>query len=573
MASLLSVLFVASSASGSRLLFSYPPNPVATPRVQRPLYGKSSAVRDVQSRSSQDHGYSEDGASQSSSDQEAGGPDMFGSRFIRGESSSSSSSEDEDDLHDEYDTRELRERESYKVHLGLDTDVLGDLLCPRKALCNKRFEMVINHLAFIAHPASSRSRRQQDGMRVNARMRNDSPYISDEEDYAEGNASTSGLFRDNRQKKPSPSNPLPDNERGRSAPASALSSRRTSKSMPTRPADIKSSRESSLTRSGTGRSEHLYHPTLPHTNSTSSDPTQQRTHSRARQQAHSNLTMSVSHLPESVPSASSTSAHPTPSSASLPLPLAEPNQNELESWAIVLVIDSPPEQHLSYHLGIYYRDVVVPLMAALKYEERRTGYVTREAANIAGLREKARESGESSVSYHGHALSVLTMQTLGMPLTPHIAQVCEKSGLCAQLAELYHGLKKDGMAKLVFNDEIEMSVLLHTEFFNDSRFDAATMGTSPRTYSRSGGVYGSGDLVRQALSIKHRQMATPYDNHRLDLAKLTSHLTGGLLEGRVMHIDIAPWQTLLPLQDPDELLREIEDDTLLTRFLEIMSPT
>lgn len=401
MASLLSVLFVASSASGSRLLFSYPPNPVATPRVQRPLYGKSSEVRDVQSRSSQDHGYSEDAMSESSSssssEEEDGQQDAFGSRFIRGESSSSSSSEDEDDLHDEYDTRELRERESYKVHLGLDTDVLGDLLCPRKALCNKRFEMVINHLAFIAHPASTKSRKhQEDPLRGNWRSRNDSPVISDDEDIGEPSSSTSALLREGRplSKKPSPSQHLPLDERGRSAPASALSSRRTSRSMATRPADLKTSRDSSLSRSGTSRPELPLHPTLLHTNSTASDPTQQRTHSRARQHAHSNLTMSLSNLTASTPSGSSTSTHQTPSSSSIPLPLPETSQNELESWAIVLVIDSPPEQHLSYHLGIYYRDVVVPLMAALKYEERRSGYVTKEAALIAGWREKARESGE-----------------------------------------------------------------------------------------------------------------------------------------------------------------------------------
>lgn len=404
-ASLLSVLFVASSASGSRLLFSYPPNPVATPRVQRPLYGKSSAVRDVQSRSSQDHGYSEDAMSESSSssDEEDGShQDAFGSRFIRGESSSSSSSEDEDDLHDEYDTRELRERESYKVHLGLDTDVLGDLLCPRKALCNKRFEMVINHLAFIAHPASTRSRRhQEDPLRSTYRSRNQSPYISDEEDVGEPSSSTSALLREGRpSKKPSPGQHLPLDERGRSAPASALSSRRTSRSMPTRPPDVKTSRESSLSRSGASRPEVPLQPTLPNSNSTASDPTQQRTHSRARQHAHSHLTMSLSNLTGSTPSGSSASTQQAPSSSSIPLPLPETSQNELESWAIVLVIDSPPEQHLSYHLGIYYRDVVVPLMAALKYEERRSGYVTKEAALIAGWREKARESSESSNLAH-----------------------------------------------------------------------------------------------------------------------------------------------------------------------------
>lgn len=396
MASLLSVLFVASSASGSRLLFSYPPNPVATPRVQRPLYGKSSAVRDVQSRSSEDHGYSDDAASRSSSDDEDKddqGQDMFGSRFIRGESSSSSSSEDEDDLHDEYDTRQLRERESFKIHLGLDTDVLGDLLCPRKALCNTRFEMVINHLAFIAHPASSRTRHHQDS-RMNPRTRNASPYVSDEEESAEPSNSTTGVFRDSKHKKQT-STHLQDtsDERGRSAPVSALSSRRTSRSMPNRPAEVRSSRDSSLSRTGNSRPEHQQHSVLPHSHSTSSDSLQQRTQSRARQQAQSHLTMSQSHLPDALPSGTPIATHLTPSSGSAPLP--EAAQNDLESWAIVLVIDSPPEQHLSYHLGIYYRDVIVPLMAALKYEERRTAYVTREAALIAGLREKARESGEA----------------------------------------------------------------------------------------------------------------------------------------------------------------------------------
>lgn len=401
MASLLSVLLVASSANGSRLLFSYPPNPVATPRVQRPLYGKSSAVRDVQSRSSEDLDYPDDGASHSSSaEEEEQGQDLFGSRFIRGESSSSSSSsEDENDLHDEYDTRELRERESFKVHLGLDTDVLGDLLCPRKALCNKRFEMVINHLAFIAHPASSRSRRRQDS-RMNPRTRNASPYVSDEEESAEPSTSTSGVFRDSRHRKQTHAalNNDTSDDRGRSAPASALSSRRTSRSMPSRPIEVRSSRDSSLSRTGTSRPELSQYAMLPHTNSTSSsDRLQQRPHSRTRQHAHSHLTMSQSHLPDTLPSGAPPSTHLTPSSGSVPLP--ETTQNDLESWAVVLVIDSPPEQHLSYHLGIYYRDVIVPLMAALKYEERRTGYVTREAALMAGLREKARESGRAARAY------------------------------------------------------------------------------------------------------------------------------------------------------------------------------
>lgn len=161
---------------------------------------------------------------------------------------------------------------------------------------------------------------------------------------------------------------------------------------------------------------------------------------------------------------------------------------------------------------------------------------------------------------------------IGVPLTPHIHALCAESGLCSQLASLYHGLKKAGLADLTFNDDIDMSVLLHTELFDNTTFDA-TSATSTG-FSTSRGNFGNKtELNRQTLSLKQKQLTTAYDNHRLDLAKLTSQFTGGLLDGRVMHMDIAPWQTLLPLQDPEELLRDVRDDGHLARFLEIMSPT
>jgi hypothetical protein len=58
------------------------------------------------------------------------------------------------------------------------------------------------------------------------------------------------------------------------------------------------------------------------------------------------------------------------------------------------VIDSPPDQHLTYHLGVYYRDVIAPVMAALKSIEKSARYMSRETELIAGMREKAVEAGE-----------------------------------------------------------------------------------------------------------------------------------------------------------------------------------
>jgi len=494
MSSLLSVVLVASSSSGPRLLFAYPPNAVAIPRVQRPIYGKSAAVRDVQDRS---------GHNSSSSEEDDEGDDMFGSRFIRGESSSSSSSEDEAEdtgaFVDEYEIKEAKERESYQTYLGMSTSVLGSLLCPPKELCNRRFELVINHLALIAHPAILGGRRHDNDI--------ESLWLSDgEQDGQEEEVDHLHESHDDLRK-------------GRSAPSSTVGSRRPSRSAPQH---ARGSRDPSATR-------------------------------QPAQPASSRASSNTRSLPPAAQLVMSSSSVGSPS------PVAAPPQSDLDNFAVVLVIDSPPDQHLSYHLGVYYRDVVVPIMAGLKYEERRSGYISEEVARIASMREHAMDTGRMSAG-------ALLFQVLkatgnsGVPLSPHVEDLLRESSLCAQLAALYDGIKTDGIAKLTFADDIDMSVLLHSELFQSSRYNPAA---SP---------YGS-TFDRHALTLQQRQLVNPYNNHRLDLARLTSRLTGGILEGPAIHLDIAPWQTLLPLQDPEDLMKEVDEEGLLVGFLELMNPT
>lgn len=521
MASLLSVLLVASSASGSRLLFAYPPNAVATPRVQKPLYGKTAAVRDAQQRSSDAlHGNDGNGASKKSSNVEKGhrrrrsrrskgeGPqedrkrnvnnnvsaatasrsttsdeggsttdsdnddddddnrrahpaapaDIYASRFIRGESSSSSSAEegldsgeededeedggsevDEDYLQDVYDTREKRERENYKIHLGLDTSVLGSLLCPNKELCNKRFEMVINHLAFISHPAcTSRARRQErtrsrhagaggsskgrgrergpgqnkDGDAGAGQNVPESTFVSDEE---EDNGDQEDRDDDDEfgSESLAGSRQFGEESRGRSAPNSTLSSRRTSRSnhtsgsVPPNRAHLFSENRSAAGSRGSSQNRRSSHSA---SNSPSGAPPDRHL-PPSRSFPHHSHAFGLSTIVSGRRASDDTSSV-TPSPRSKPQEdYSTSSTSELDVWGVVLVIDCPPDQHLSYHLSVYYRDVVVPLMAALKYEERRDGYVTRQVAKISSLREKAEDTGEcgqslsSKISMGKHALS------------------------------------------------------------------------------------------------------------------------------------------------------------------------
>lgn len=161
----------------------------------------------------------------------------------------------------------------------------------------------------------------------------------------------------------------------------------------------------------------------------------------------------------------------------------------------------------------------------------------------------------------------------GVSLEEHVQELRTKSSLCSQLASLYDGLKKDGLANLTLNNDIDLSVLLHTELFYDLHPNSST---SALQHTR---LHGDNQLSMRSTYDRHapvqqkRQLQPPYDGNRLDLARLTSRLSAGLLDGPARHLDIAPWQTLLPLQDPEEMLKEVDEDNLLARFLELMSPT
>lgn len=158
------------------------------------------------------------------------------------------------------------------------------------------------------------------------------------------------------------------------------------------------------------------------------------------------------------------------------------------------------------------------------------------------------------------------VRLIGMPLTPHVADLCQQSTLCAQLATLYEGIKKSGIANLTLNDNIDMSVLLHTELFEkntQTHTFLTTISGPPRSLHD-----------KKALLLRDRYLTTPYGNLGFQPGRQPSRLNKGLLDNSISHLDIAPWQSLLHLQEPKDMMKEIDDDKgLLIRFLEIMSPT
>jgi hypothetical protein len=166
--SLIALLLVNGSAGGPNLVFRWPPTPASSPRLARPrpipgarpaldnpwraLYGPRGAdfPADGTSTFCGDDDYAwttprprsrSHGASAS-----AGGRALSISPSVAGSPTG-------DDLFEfGTDAAEAREEDEYRRVLGYSGKFLAGILCPPRALCHQKFELVVDDLVFIGHP-------------------------------------------------------------------------------------------------------------------------------------------------------------------------------------------------------------------------------------------------------------------------------------------------------------------------------------------------------------------------------------------------------------------------------------
>lgn len=300
-ASLLGIALISSGGLGGYTLFAWPPEPAPVARQSRPIYSQYS-----KRRLTRRHGASSSGSSSSSvsdSEQDADtyenpspeGWDEHPQRMAaRGSPATSGSIE-------------------AQHWLGFPISLLASLLIPAAhELCDRKFELVLDHLAFVGHPvALGHSRDRAKEKATSAATAVNSPDAS-------------GMSAGSTTVLSSPSSDGPNSPRPFRSINSVLAS--------------------------SGGQFSLGSPAM-------------------RPTAASPPSDDVSLPP----------ARKTPSDVPLKL---------LDRFSVVLVIDTPPDKQLSPHLDIFYRDVVVKVTASLKAEERRSNYVSREAAKILELREK-----------------------------------------------------------------------------------------------------------------------------------------------------------------------------------------
>jgi Nitrogen Permease regulator of amino acid transport activity 3 len=209
----------------------------------------------------------------------------------------------------------------YGRYLGdFDDSVLASLLTPRREMCDRKFEMVIDALSFIGHPVWL-GRKGDESVdledRGRARMRSRWSEPSEASSVVDHGSPTS------------PDAPIPDVQQ-------------ITVPDPFSPQPSHTSTPRSTSAAPVGRV-------------TTAPPSVHQTPDTSRQPGSATNSRSMS--PAVALPFQTTS---TESSAGLSSPKMKPrkraaSQGTLESFNLVLVIDTPPDQHLSSHLDVYYR--------------------------------------------------------------------------------------------------------------------------------------------------------------------------------------------------------------------------
>ncbi|GAA5835292.1 hypothetical protein JCM9279_004498 [Rhodotorula babjevae] len=213
--------------------------------------------------------------------------------------------------------------------------------------------------------------------------------------------------------------------------------------------------------------------------------------------------------------------------------------SRLVSFNFLCVIDTPPDSHLSSHLEGFYKDVIIPVTANIKALEKKDLWLGKQAAKLRRAKETAIEKDD--------------------PYDTFLRTLPARSALAGALSQLYMSLKADELAEihlgplpvqvllrgeLPAEDDLELrerDALLLSDQADD---DLSPAGRRDRSLSPGGHAYGKS---RPPPLFSRMRRRPPVHFH--------------------------PWETLLLLEDARVLQRDVLEDSLLWRFLEICRPT
>ncbi|KAH8918264.1 hypothetical protein BT69DRAFT_1338323 [Atractiella rhizophila] len=477
MSTLLSLLLITKSSGHATLLLAVPEHPAPIPRTTRPIYSKPVLKK-------------------------TGG----GSKRTTNHYSDS----DEPDSEDDKFYRPVQKEGQY---LNLPRKVLADACAPESEMCDKKFEMVINHLAFIGHPVTLKKKREaksksrEDGRQKGASVRRVADSLE-----------RRGRTRTSTRLMEASSSSSPEDQRFPRSGVSAAGPSTFAKTTGLGGVLSSSPTHSDIPRIATMES-------LPDYRGPSPPPPMSPRHEEQT-------------LPEEGQKAERKNSTTTTSFEGT----EEDDEQEMGSakltmFNLVLVIDTPPDSDLSEHLDAYYRDIILPVTAALKQEEKASSWLTEEKVAIVRQREELAEKGNL------------------FPF-PHIT-----SPLVRALTDVYIGLK-NATTPMISLRHRDLSVVLHEVSTSTNPMGGASANENAITeWGRHSfwGVQGLPAVEGEEERSRSVDIAMAYDRVKDEAEEWANFRPWNR------------WQTLLPIVEADKLSNLTSDETLKA-FLDYLSP-
>ncbi|KAI7882181.1 UPF0171-domain-containing protein [Lichtheimia hyalospora FSU 10163] len=193
---------------------------------------------------------------------------------------------------------------------------------------------------------------------------------------------------------------------------------------------------------------------------------------------------------------------------------AEEHKSHMTLFHVVFVL-SPPDLELYAQVDALYTHVVRRYTAALQYEQLRCGYIQDEFDKILTIRENANK---------------------GLPYEDLIQDILRESSLARDIKQIYTALSTDSIAHIIINDFIDLSLQIPV-------FGESSMGSTQRAQ----------DSHYASLMDIYGVSGYEYDNYPV----------------------ICPYHTLLLLEDPEEVLKNMPLDAspTLVQLVQILTPT
>ncbi|KAG0215539.1 Nitrogen permease regulator-like 3 [Mortierella sp. GBA30] len=484
--------------------------------------------------------------------------------------------------HDSKTKHELQQVDEFQATskvLGYDPQFLANLLSPKLALCDKRFQLTVDDLTFIGHPVSLggpefRQRRDYWKWKSSRPPKERAKHgwiVGGTAPFMDDSGSDSEIYDEDSNDESNPVRGGSANVKGQRESKEARLRRGSKDEAPEM--NARSFTDPTVWRQQRFRTQtYASNPSSPASGDSpvgGQTPQQQMTPSLSHQ---SSFGSSLLHHPVSLPQTPtggiqnnfvSHLAMPPPiqitqgAAPTLHSHLAVTPSSHFQhmSFFHVVFVLKPQELQLNAVADQVYKNIACKLTAALRYEELNSQYVSQEATKIIAIREEAAQAAFTLEQFH--------------------EQVLATSSLARAIRSIYECIFGDKVCHVVLNDSIDIS--LQIPHLAPLARTGAYISRQVQSCVDNDGAPSSNNASGCSQPGPQQSLMTPMAVHYGGVGgmgyMMDDYEIGIAYEYENFPV-LYPYHTLLLLEDPEEILKDIPLDAnpTLVKLVQILVP-